>query len=191
MFDDNRFCWRETYLVMLRAEKRPVISELVQRLKKLHNRYDIRNIRSDMGCLISLCVVAPNDGAAVELLYREGDEVRREFAVLADELERHEPTGKECKKIASAREFDAKIEVMHFEQMQEKTDGQSSFPPKLSFPRYSNFVQNLNRELDKADEPDEFDLAERLDPNTLIQILKLISRLTDGTAFDPAGGFVL
>ena len=37
----------------------------------------------------------------------------------------------------------------------------------------------------------EFGLAERLDPNTLIQILKLVMHLTDGIAFDPASGVVL
>lgn len=192
MFEDSRFCWRETYLVMLDSSKRPETSTLVQRLKQLHNRHEIRDICSDsQGLLASLCVIAPNDGAAVEIQYHQGEDVKQEFAALADELERHEPTKKESKKIAAAKEFDAKIEVLHFEQMQDIPGEKNSFPAKLNFPRYSSFVQNLNRELDKNDEPDEFDLAERLDPNTLIQILKLISRLTDGIAFDPASGIVL
>ena len=192
MFDDNRFCWRETYLVMLETEKRPEASQLVQGLKKLHNRHEIRDLCSDdNGRLVSLCVVASNDRAAVEIRYHDETDVQREFAALADELERHELTEKERKKITAARECRAKIEVLHFEQVQENVVEKTSFPASLNFPRYSSFVQNLNRELDKEDEPDEFDLAERLDPNTLIQILKLVTRSVDGIAFDPASGVVL
>lgn len=192
MFDDNRFCWRETYFVMFDADKRPETAKLVRSLKRMHNRHEIRAIRSDAeGRLISLCVIAPNDSAAVEIQYRGDTDVQHEFAALAGELERHELTEKERKKIATAKTCNAKIEVLHFEQMQENANAKSTFPAKLNFPRYSNFVQNLNRELDKENDLDEFDLAERLDPNTLIQILRLITRLTNGIAFDPASGIVL
>ena len=193
MFDDNRYCWRETYLVMLDRAKRPMTSETVLRLKKLNARLEITTHRgSTDGLLESLIVIAPNDSAAVEIRYNEGTEVEKEFAALADELERHEPSAKERKKIARARGFSAKIELLHFEQIQDVPVTKQNFPAKLSFPRYSHFIKNLTQEIKPPDEePDEFDLAERLDPNTLIQILKLVTHLTDGIAFDPASGVVL
>ena len=193
MFDDNRYCWRETYLVMLDRHNRPQMSEMVPRLQKLDERLEITAARGDANALLeSLIVVAPNDSAAVEIQYREGDEVAKEFAALADELERHELNAKERKKIARAREFFAKIELLHFEQIQETPATKQKIPTKLSFPRYSHFIKNLTQEMNPLDdEPDEFDLAERLDPNTLIRILRMIMQLTDGIAFDPASGVVL
>jgi len=193
MFDDNRYCWRETYLVMLDRLKRPMVADAVQRLQKLDRRFEITTFYDTAnGLLESLVVVAPNDSAAVEIRYGEGDEVVKEFAALADELERHEPSAKERKKIARARELTAKIELLHFEQIQDAPATKQHVPTKLSFPRYSHFIKNLTQDIKPPDdEPDEFDLAERLDPNTLIQILKLVTHLTDGIAFDPASGVVL
>jgi len=192
MFDDNRYCWRETYLVMLDRLKRPAMSELVPRLRKLNDRLFISDTRSTANDgLESLIVIAPNDSAAVEIQYYEGAEVATEFSALADELERHELSAKERKKIARAREFSAKIELLHFEQIQDAPVAKHGFPTQLSFPRYSHFIENLTQEMKPSDEPDEFDLAERLDPNTLIRILRLVTQLTDGIAFDPASGVVL
>ena len=193
LFDDNQYCWRETYLVMLDRLKRPVMSETVQRLQKLDGRLEITSPHDNAhGLLESLVVVAPNDSAAVEIRYCEGAGVMKEFAVLADELERHEPGTKERKKIIRAREFTAKIELLHFEQIQGVAATKWNVPAKLSFPRYSHFIKNLTQDAKQPDdEPDEFDLTERLDPNTLIQILKLVTFLTDGIAFDPASGVVL
>jgi len=193
MFDDNRYCWRETYLVMLHRLKRPVEEEVVLRLQKPDRRFEITMpCDNASGLLESLIVVAPNDSAAVEIRYGEGDEVVKEFAALADELERHEPSPKERKKLARAREMTAKIELLHFEQIQDTPATKRNIPAKLSFPRYSHFIKNLTQDIKPPDgEPDDFDLAERLDPNTLIQILKLVTHLTDGIAFDPASGVVL
>ena len=198
MFDDNRYCWRETYLVMLDRLKRPLSAETVQRLQKPGERFEITTPRDVArwgdanGLLESLIVVAPDDSAAVEIRYDEGVEVVKEFAALADELERHEPSAKEQKKIARAREWTAKIELLHFEQIRDAPATRRNVPVQLSFPRYSRFIQNLTQDLKPPDDdPDEFDLAERLDPNTLIRILKLVTRLTDGIAFDPAAGVVL
>jgi len=203
MFDDNRYCWRETYLVMLDRLKRPIAAETVRRLQKLDGRLEItipgnKKLSDKKLCdnandlLESLIVVAPNDSSAVEIRFSEGTEVVKEFAALADELERHEPSAKERKKIARARELTAKIELLHFEQIQDTATTKRNIPTKLSFPRFSHFIKNLTQDIKPPDdEPDEFDLAERLDPNTLIQILKLVTRLTDGIAFDPAAGVVL
>ena len=196
MFDDNRYCWRETYLVMLNQHKRPAMTEMVQRLKKLGDRLEIKDARSDAnGLLESAVVIAANDSAAVEIQYREGADVATEFAALADELERHEISAKERKKITLARGFSAKIELLHFEQIRDVPVTRQNFPAKLSFPRYSSFIKNLTQDdhsNDKSnDEPDEFDLAERLDPNTLIRILKLVTHMTEAIAFDPASGVVL
>jgi len=192
MFEDDRYCWRETYLVMLNRLKHPETSEVVRELKKLKGRIDIDKTQSDAnGLLESLVVISPNDSSAVELQYREGTDVIAEFAALADELERHDPAVGERKKIARAREFSAKIELLHFEKVQETPQQKQSFPAKLTFPRYSGFIKNLNREMQVDDESNEFDSTEQLDPNTLILILKLISRITSGIAFDPASGIVL
>jgi hypothetical protein len=193
MFDDNRYCWRETYLVMLDRRKRPLVAETGQRLKKLDGRLEITIPQTNADDLLeSLVVVSPNDSAAVEIRYSEGTEVVKEFAALADELERHEPNAKERNKIAGAREMTAKIELLHFEQIQDTPATKRNLPPKLSFPRNSHFIKNLTQDIKPPDdEPDEFDLAERLDPNTLIQILKLVRHLTDGIAFDPAACVVL
>ena len=193
MFDDNCYCWRETYLVMLDSHKRPQLSEMVQRLLKLNDRLEIKDTRFTANDLFeSLIVIAPNDRSAIDIQYSEGYEVATEFAALADELEQHNLSANERKKISRARELSAKIELLHFEQIHETLTSKHNFPPQLYFPRYSHFTKNLTQEMKLPDdEPDEFDLAERLDPNTLIRLLKLVTHLTGGIAFDPASGVVL
>jgi len=202
MFDDNRYCWRETYLVMHDRVHRPLASDMVRKLSNLKGYLEICNIRSDSDDLLdSLVILARNDSAAVEMQYHEGDTVVKEFTVLADEMERHELSSQERKKIVRARNFSAKIELLHFEQMQEDqirdiNAKKHDFPVPLKFPRYSHFVNNLicenhRNESGAIDESDAFDWTERLDPNILIKILKLVTRLTLGIAFDPAGGIVL
>ncbi|MCL2349342.1 MAG: hypothetical protein FWC50_13915 [Planctomycetaceae bacterium] len=192
-FEDNSYCWRETYLIMLDPKKRPETCVLLPFLQKLKNKHEIKNLVAEpSGFLQSLTIVSPNDSAAIDVVYREGYDIRTEFAAFADELERHTSSPGERKKIKIARDFSAKIELQHFEQIGDPGVSKTAFPAnpaKLTFPRYSGFIRNLKNE--SNDEPDEFDLAERLDPNTLIQILKLVTRLTGGIAFDPASGLVL
>jgi hypothetical protein len=148
MFDDNRYCWRETYIVMLDRLKRPLAAETVQRLKKLDGRLEITMSQTNADDLLeSLVVISPNDSAAVEMRYSEGTDVVKEVAALADELERHEPNAKERNKIVRAREGTAKIELLHFEQIQDIATTKRNLPAKLSFPRYSHFIKNLTQDI--------------------------------------------
>ncbi|MDR1959729.1 MAG: hypothetical protein LBQ54_11925 [Planctomycetaceae bacterium] len=193
LFEDSRYCWRETYLVMLASENRPGVDRLAAEIQKTHNLLEIKNLqKNNAGLLEAVTVLSPNDNAAMDIVYQEGEAVRREFHALAEELRKHTGSPRELKSIERGLNFDAKIEILHFEQMeQEKThlSGKGGIA-KITFPRYSSFIQKLSLECD-AETPDDFEQAERLDPNTLIQILKLVQQLCRGAAFDPASGTVL
>lgn len=188
LFEDNRYCWRETYLIMLDHEKRPKTDRLVIKLRKLRNQLNIEDADSnENGLFNSLTVCSPHDHAAMDIVYQEGDTVRAEFHALADELEKHEISASQKQKIQQARKYSAKLELMHFELLEEKREVPEKGIARIRFPRYSSFIQNL-----KDEEPwDDFERAEHLDPNTLIQVLKLVRQLCHGIAFDPASGIVL
>jgi hypothetical protein len=193
MFEDQNFCWRETFLVMLEVAHRPTMSKLLEHLKKLKSQLGIQNQTTNQdGFAETFSIIALQDHAAIDFVYTEGENVVREFSVLANALESHDLTYKEKFLIEKARKYSAKIELLHFEQIYEKKVGNLHTPAPLKLPKYSTFIKNLHQESnEKENNTDDSDSTEIFNPNTLIQILKLISRLTGGIAFDPASGLVL
>jgi|GEM_PF-2299634 len=195
LFEDNRYCWRETYLIMLSPKDRPKTDKLVSTIKKYCSHLDIHGPKENgpeektSDFLESLTIFSPDDNSGMDIIYQEGEHVQTEFAALADELERHATTAHEKKAIEQGRICGAKIEILHFEFLEENHGQPLKGIAKIRFPRYSSFIKNLCEE-DVAS-PDEFEQAERLDPNTLILILKIVRRLCHGVAFDPASGTVV
>jgi hypothetical protein len=193
MFEDQNFCWRETFLVMLEVANRPATSQLLEHLKKLKSPFEIKNqITNPRGFAETFSILAFQDHAAIDFVYSEGENVVREFSALADELESHDISRKEKALIAKARKYSAKIELLHFEQIYEKKAEKLHRPTPLKFPKYSSFIKNLHQECRENEaDTENSDSAEFLNPNALIQVLKLVSRLTGGIAFDPASGLML
>jgi hypothetical protein len=118
MFENDQYCWRETYFVLFEAERRPKLDALKQALEKLGNHFTLTNLTADeTGLVESLTVLAPDDFAALDVCYVEGDEVVEQAVALADELETTDEAGDARARRERIRQLTARFDVLHFEQV--------------------------------------------------------------------------
>ncbi len=74
MFEDSRYRWRETYFVLFKASDRPTLKKVQHALAKLDERYEITNsTEDDEGRFESLTLISPDDFAALDICYTEGE----------------------------------------------------------------------------------------------------------------------
>ena len=118
MFENDQYRWRETYFVLFDSANVPPMKQVEQSLASLGGRYTLANLRADAaGRLESLTVLAPDDFAALDICYVEGDEVKEQVDALADELKGLEMRTEDRAKIERIRKCDARFDVLHFEQL--------------------------------------------------------------------------
>ena len=118
-FENNQFRWRETYFVLFPAGRRPKLKTLEKKLLNLHNRFTVTNaVGDDSGRFESITVLAPDDFAAVDVCYTDGEEVREQAASIVEDL-RGEARGADRKRLDHLRVCDGRFEVLHFEQLSE------------------------------------------------------------------------
>lgn len=217
-FEDDRYQWRETYFILFNPSKRPLIGEVRKKLKPLLRTLKLTTIRGDSeGRLEMLSIASPEDHAALDIAYQSGEHILEEMNVLADELVNLTSTKKNQEKIERIRTCSARLEVLHFEQMvsEENENPPEVFSPQnresspensrdafSSRPRFQfdpdHYIeppiisQPRTRDEMEEEEPEEdSDPVGELDPNTLLLVLEIFCRLTDGVAIDPASGAVL
>ncbi len=162
MFENNRYRWRETYFVLFSSSRRPTLKALHQVLARLDEDLTMTNLVSDdAGRFESLTVLAPDDFAALDLCYLEGEEITEQIKEMAAQLDSpccEERLKEEFERIQTC---DARIDVLHFEQV-------------------------VDRQAMDMEEGDEV-----LDPSALLLVLDALAELTGGTAIDPQGGAIL
>ena len=118
MFENNQYRWRETYFVLFRSSKRPTLETLQHRLSKLNSRFALTNLSADeSGRFESMTVLSPDDFAALDICYLEGQEVGERGTELADELETTDCRPEDRARLARIRQCDARFDVLHFEQI--------------------------------------------------------------------------
>ena len=227
-FEDDRYQWRETYFVLFDPAKKPLLHEIRQGLATMFRSLRIREALADgQGGIESLSIASYDDFAAIDLVYQCGDYVIQETDSLVEEMLRTAST-KTRTKVERARKCRARLDVLHFEQMEPvkhpkhpespgapvflftTVDKEKPPParnaaknpfsgrPKFQFdqnryippPELVPLVSNdLNEHSVFGDE--HSDQEDQMDPNTLILVLELLCRLTDGVAIDPASGAIL
>ena len=124
MFENDQFHWRETYFVCFDASARPTLKAVEKLVASLHGRFDITNSTADeKGRFESLTVVSPDDFAAMDICYLEGDEVIEQGALLAQELESVgcQPDDREIAQ--RILQCTGRFDVLHFEQTVEAEEG--------------------------------------------------------------------
>ena len=85
-------------------------------MRKLGSHYQLSDTQADEdGKFESLTLVSPDDFAALDISYLEGEDVQDQVAALVEEL--HPGDGVEPAKLALLPKCDARFDVMHFEQM--------------------------------------------------------------------------
>jgi hypothetical protein len=115
-FDTESFQWRETYFILFPAANRPALAKVEALLRKLGSHYQLSDMQADEeGKFESLTLVSPDDFAALDISYLEGEDVEDQVAALTEEL--HPGDGVEPAKLALLPKCNARFDVMHFEQM--------------------------------------------------------------------------
>ena len=217
-FEDDRYQWRETYFVLFDPAKKPLLHEICKGLDPMFKSLQIReSLADEQGRIESLSVASYDDFAAIDLIYQCGDHVIAETNAFAEEM-LSSMSSKNRKKFEKGRKHRARLDVLHFEQMESI---RSSLPqgdpvftfatfqppaakglfagrPKFQFdpdqyippPEIDPFISG-ELEADSGLDDEEIDPEEKMDPNTLILVLELLCRLTGGIAIDPASGGIL
>ena len=112
----NEFEWRETYFILFKANNRPTLTQVERVIGSLSDRLQLQNLRAnDEGRFESVMVRSPDDYAAIEISFETGDAVIEQGTELAKQL-RSEASQEELAKLVSS---DARLDLMHFEQMVE------------------------------------------------------------------------
>lgn len=127
MFDSADYRWRETYFVFFDSAKRPKKDQMRKALRKLGRRFELGEMHAEVdGGFESITLTSPSDYAALDISYLSGDEVRLNGIALADELKSGAADAAEREKIARLRDYDARFDVMHFEQVSDDdSEGES------------------------------------------------------------------
>jgi hypothetical protein len=161
LFENEQYRWRETYFVLFDAQNRPTTKQVTDALQQVNERYQIGDARQDdAGLLEALTILSPDDNAAMDISFVSGEEVQEHTQELVEEM-----SGlvgkKELPRLKKLPEFDARLDVFHFEQ--------------LSFEGVGD-----------DEEMDEF-----MDPGSLLIVLEKLARLTGGVGVDQESGSLI
>jgi hypothetical protein len=129
MFENDQYCWRETYFVLFDARKRPKLEVVRKALARLNSHFTLTNLNgNDQGLVESLTILAPDDFAALDICYVDGDEVVEHRNELLKDLDEGEGTPEERAKRQRLKHCNGRFDVLHFEQVvdfdeEEEADG--------------------------------------------------------------------
>ena len=116
LFENDLYTWRETYFLFFPKAQRPRLADVEKALKKLGPHYELSDGRSDeQGGFESLTLYSPDDYAAMDITYVEGEEVYEQRDTQVDQLKQSAMATKG--QIARLKECDARLDVYHFEQV--------------------------------------------------------------------------
>lgn len=125
MFEDTSYRWRETYFVLFRSGNRPTLTAVEQVLSALDAHFALANMKADeSGLCESFTLLSPEDFAALDVCYTGGPEVLEEGASLAEEMAAAARDTGETVREEEIRQFDGRFEVLHFERLSGKSEGE-------------------------------------------------------------------
>jgi hypothetical protein len=164
-FENQGYRWRETYFVLFDSANRPTVSQVEAALGVLNDRFELQNLQADdEGRFESVTLVSPDDFAALDICFLQGDEVDEQVAQLNKDMRKSGEDKSQLKKLAAAN---ARLDVLHF---QDVLGAMASGPTSPG-----------------ADGDDE-ELEEMFDPSALLVVLDALVELTEGVAVDPQTG---
>ena len=219
LFDDNRYDWRETYFVYFESSRRPKLPEIRQALKTHAPFLNILDSKSDVNeNLVAMTIASYEDHAALEITYREGGDVLAEAKHLYHTLKKG-ASRKELSQLKKIVQWQTRFDIHHFEQTAETGVFNITKVPELKFPKPSTtparptdfFSKVLSMVKGKFYfDPHFYDQCrhgqvgedadgagmdsgdnERINPEMLISVLGVLSRVCGGVALDPASGIVM
>jgi len=222
LFDDDRYDWCETYFVYFESSHRPKLPTLRRALNTYAPFFDILDSKAEPnGNLIAMTIASYENHAALEIVYREGNDVLTEIQQLVHSLQ-EEAVSEELLKLRQITQCTMRFDVHHFEQLAGTSAFNVTKLPELRFARQSTLPtehgdivsQTLGQNAknkgkfhfdpdcsDRCRYPKGLDVAdvagmdsgefERINPELLVTVLELLCRTSHGVALDPASGIVL
>ena len=118
LFENDEYRWRETYFVLMQASGRPTGEVIHCALSKENKRYELSETRvSSEGFFDSLTLYSPDDNAAMDITYIEGDEVVEQTTEMVEEMKRSASSEEERAIVKRLAKCDARLDVYHFERI--------------------------------------------------------------------------
>ena len=116
LFDDNRYDWRETYFVYFEGSHRPKLPGIRRALRTHAPFLSIPNTKTDPdGNLVEMTIASYEDHAALEIVYREGNEILVEAQNLVQSLQ-EDASEEERLQLQQIVQCQARFDIHHFEQ---------------------------------------------------------------------------
>ena len=137
LFEDNRYDWRETYFVYFESAHRPKLPVIRRALQTYAPLFKVLDSKAEPnGNLVKMTIASYEDHAALEVVYREGNDVLTEIQHLAKSW-KNEATAEELSQLQKIIQCRTRLDIHHFEQ----TAGTGVFNitklPELKFARQS------------------------------------------------------
>ena len=111
---NDDYHWRETYYILFDAVDRPTLTQVEHAVGELSGHIRLQNLTADEdGRFESLMLQSPDDYAALEISYEEGEAVIEQAVDLAKQLK----SEAEPKQLARLIKANARLDVMHFAQV--------------------------------------------------------------------------
>ena len=116
LFEDDRYNWRETYFVYFESSHRPKLTEVRRALKISAPLLSILDSKAEsQGHLVAMTIASYENHAAMEMVYREGNDVLLEAQHLVRSL-KEEATPKELAQLQKIVRCKTRFDIHHFEQ---------------------------------------------------------------------------
>lgn len=123
LFDNDQYRYRETFFVLFNHQDRPSMAALTHELSQLNGRYQIEaGLETDEGWAESLTVLSPDDFAAMDICYLQGEDVSEQLAEFQVDLVEQDLTPDQRDKQKLLPHCDARFEIYHFERVADVFD---------------------------------------------------------------------
>jgi len=137
LFNDDRYEWMETYFVYFESTHRPKLPEVRRALQKYAPFFELLTYKAEPdGNLAKMTIASYEDHAALEIIYREGNEILSEIRQLAGSLKR-DATAEERSKLQKIVHCTTRFDVHHFEQTADTKVFNITKLPELKFSKQS------------------------------------------------------
>ena len=137
LFNDERYDWRETYFVYFESAHRPKLTEIRRSLRMHAPFLDVLDTKTEQdGRIIEMTIASYEDHAALEIVYREGEDILTEAQNLALSL-KEEAVPEELLKLHIISQYTTRLDVHHFEQTADTRAFNTTKIPELKFAKQS------------------------------------------------------
>lgn len=153
--------WRDTYYILFQRENRPTLQQVEAVISDATKRVKLENLDADEEGLFESVLVQAPEDNAALEISFESGEAVVEQSLALAEHLKDDDSF-ESDQLAALLRADARFDVMHFERL-----------------------------VDEYTTDDEDGMPEALDPASLLQIVDVLARLTDGLPIDPGSGVIM